>query len=78
MADKRLRVIKTAADVLVANLRGEVGEVLTNWVLLRHFMAAASKLQSANPAEDLLNKDLAFLCLLRENLRMSSSLGCPN
>lgn len=68
MADERLRVLETAADVLVANLRGEIGEVLTTWLLLRHFMAAASKLQSADPAKDLLNKDLAFLWLLKEKL----------
>lgn len=69
MADERVRVLKTAADVLVANLRGEVGEVVTTWLLLRHFMAAASKLQSDDPGEDLPNKELAFLWLLKGKLK---------
>lgn len=69
MADERLRVLRTATDVLVGNLRGEVGEVVTAWLILRHFMAAALRLQSADPAEDLKNKDLAFLWLLEGKLR---------
>lgn len=69
MADERLRVAKTATDVLIANLRGEVGEVLTTWILLRHFMAVARKLQSDDLGKDLANKDLAFLSLLKDKLR---------
>jgi len=69
LADQRLTVLKTAADVLVANLRGEVGEVLTTWLLLRHFMAAAATLQSNDPAKDLANKELAFLWLLKGKLQ---------
>lgn len=68
MADNRLRLLRTAEDVLVANLRGEVGEVVTTWILLKHFMATASKLQSDDSVADLKNNDLAFLCLLKEKL----------
>jgi hypothetical protein len=57
--DARLRLAKTGSDVLVSNLRGEVGEALTAWVLLRHFMASAKKLQT---------DDLAFLWLMRGKL----------
>ena len=68
MADDRLRLHKTAADVLVSNLRGEVGEVLTTCLLLRHFMASASRLQSSDPSVDIKNKDLQFLWLLKDKL----------
>jgi len=62
-------VARTGTDVLVANLRGELGEALTTWLLLRHFMASASKLQSDDPAADLKNRELAFLWLLKGKLR---------
>jgi len=69
LADERLRLARTGTDVLVANLRGELGEALTTWLLLRHFMASASKLQSDDPAADLKNSELAFLWLLKGKLR---------
>ncbi len=53
----------------MGNLRGEVGEVVTAWLLLRHFMVESSKLRSEDPATDLANKELAFLWLLAEKLR---------
>jgi len=68
LADDRLRLRKTAADVLVSNLRGEVGEVLTTWLLLRHFMASATRLQSNDPSADIKNKELQFLWLLKDKL----------
>ena len=69
MGDERLRVIKTDINVLMGNLRGELGEVVTTWLLLRHFMADSSKLRSEDPAKDLANKELAFLWLLIEKLQ---------
>ena len=69
MADERLRLLKTGKDSLVANLDGEVGEVLTTWLLLRHFMASASKLQSGDPAADLANRELSFPWLLKAKLK---------
>lgn len=59
---------RTAADVLVGNLRGQVGETVTTWSLLRHFAAAASKLQTSDIAADIANKDLQFLWLLKGKL----------
>lgn len=69
MGDERLRVIKTDTDVLMGNLRGELGELVTTWLLLRHFMADSSKLRSEDPAKDLANKELALLWLLTEKLQ---------
>ena len=69
MADERLRIIKTLADVLIFKLRGEVGEVLAIWLLLRHFMSSASRLQTNDPTKDMANKELGFLWLLKEKLQ---------
>jgi hypothetical protein len=55
--DARLRLAKTGPDILVSNLRGELGEALTAWVLLRHFMASAKKLQTDDIEKDIKNPD---------------------
>lgn len=69
MADERLKMIRTDADVLMGNLRGQVGELVTTWLLLRHFMSASTKLRSDDPGKDLANRELTFLWLLTEKLR---------
>jgi len=61
-------VQRTAADVLVGNLRGQVGETVTTWILLRHFTASAAKLQTSDVAADIANKDLQLLWLLKGKL----------
>jgi hypothetical protein len=33
---QKLRVMNTQLDNLISNLRGEVGEIITSWVLMRH------------------------------------------
>jgi len=68
MGNKKLRVINTEADNLVSNLRGEVGEVVTTWLLMRHFMTSAVRLQTGDVTKDFGNPDLAFLYVLRDKL----------
>ena len=68
MADSRVRIMNTGTDVLVSNLRGEVGEVVTTWLLIRHFMSEASRIQSDDFQKDIANKDLAILWLLLDKL----------
>lgn len=40
MSKKKLRVKNTQLDKLISNLRGEVGEVVTSLVFLRHMRMA--------------------------------------
>lgn len=68
MSRQKLRVVNTQLDNLVSNLRGEVGEVVTSWVLLRHIMASERGLFSDDPAKDMANENLAFISMLREKL----------
>lgn len=51
MSKLKLRVHNTDLDNLISNLRGEVGEIVFSWTLLRQFMA-----ESRNP--DLDNSDI--------------------
>jgi len=88
LGNKKLRIINTETDNLVSNLRGEIAEVVTTWMLMRHFMGSAALLQSDDLTKDLGNPDLAFLYVLRDKLedelvaRLSElaeqKIGCLN
>ena len=69
MASEQLKVARTDAGNLVANLRGEVGEVITTWLLMRHFIGQAARLASGELEKDVANRDLLFLNLLADKLR---------
>lgn len=68
MSRQKLRVKNTRLDSLISNLRGEVGEIVTSWVLLRHMMARESELFSDDVANDIANENLALVSLLRTKL----------
>jgi hypothetical protein len=68
MGNKKLRVINTETDNLVSNLRGEIAEIVTTWVLMRHFMASAAGLQTDDVKKDFANPDLSFLYVLKDKL----------
>jgi hypothetical protein len=68
MSKQKLRVKNTQLDNLISNLRGEVGEVVTSWVLLRHMMARARELSSDDVAKDMANENLTFVQMLRNKL----------
>lgn len=68
MSNKKLALAQTDIDNLLANLRGEVGEVITSWLLARRFIVAARQLRNDNPEEDLSNKNLQFVNLMADKL----------
>ena len=68
MGSEKLKVFNTQADNLMANLRGEIAEVVTAWILMRQFMASGTRLSTGNVAEDFNNPDLTYVCLLKDKL----------
>lgn len=60
---------RTETDNLISNLRGEVGESITTWLLMRHFMALATTVRSGDPHVDMKNRELRLLELLADKLR---------
>jgi hypothetical protein len=68
MSNEKFRIKKTQLNNLISNLRGEVGEIITSWVLLRHMMARQRELMSNDIAKDLANQDLVFVNLLEDKL----------
>jgi hypothetical protein len=65
LSRQKLRAKNTQIDNLISNLRGEVGEIVTSWVLLRHIMRNERQLFSDDPASDMANESLAFVSMLR-------------
>ena len=59
MSHEKLRTHKTDLDNLVANLRGEVGEVIFAWMLLRDFLTAAIAARSDDIQKDMQDPKLA-------------------
>jgi hypothetical protein len=68
MVHPNIRTARTDADALVGNLRGEIGEQITTWVLLRHIMSQRRAIRSDDPRADMNNPELAFLNLLADRL----------
>jgi hypothetical protein len=68
VSKRKLRVQKTDLENLVGNLRGEVGEIVTSWTLLRHLKAEANKRRSPDIAADLRNQSLTTLDILCDKL----------
>ena len=68
MSNQKLRIHNTQLDNLISNLRGEVGEVITSWVLLRYMMAKLRKLSSDDIGKDMRNESLIFVSMLRTKL----------
>ncbi|HEX9725203.1 MAG TPA: type I restriction-modification system subunit M N-terminal domain-containing protein [Vicinamibacteria bacterium] len=69
MGKKKSKVLRTDADNLVSNLRGEVGEIITTWLLMRDLMSQAARLASGEVEKDMRNRELLFLNLLADKLR---------
>lgn len=68
MANEKLRVTRTNPEVLIGNLRGEVGEAITNWIILRQLIGSAKHLQTDDLAADMRNEDLAFINAVKDRI----------
>jgi hypothetical protein len=68
VSKQKLRIHNTQLDNLISNLRGEVGEVITSWVLLRYMMAKVRELSSDDIGKDMRNESLIFVSMLRTKL----------
>ena len=68
MSREKLRIKNTQLDNLTSNLRGEVGEIITSWILLRQMMQRVRDLSSDDMAKDMQNQNLAAASMLRVKL----------
>lgn len=63
MSNKQ-KIANTDLDNLIGNLRGEVGEIITDWVIMRQFMARSRQLATPDPANDMTNPEYALINLM--------------
>jgi hypothetical protein len=61
MSRKKLRIHNTDLDNLVSNLRGEIGEIIFSWILMRNLKIQANRLQTDDVAKDIKNEQLSIL-----------------
>lgn len=69
MAHPRLKIINTNLEALLGNIRCEVGEAITNWILLRHLMGVSKELETDDIAADMKNNDLAFIYAMKGRIK---------
>ena len=68
MSKHKLKVQRTDVDNLVSNLRGEIGEIITSWVLYKDLMLAIYKIRSSDPLENIRNPGLNRQFILTDKL----------
>lgn len=69
MSRKKLREQRTETDNLISNLRGEVGDIIFTWVLMKDLLAEIDKSESPDIIADLKDPRLARLKILVAKLR---------
>ena len=59
----------TDIENLISNLRGEVGEIIQSWILMRDFYNLSSELQTDNITEDIKNQELNKINLIKKRFQ---------
>jgi len=68
MANSQLRIQRTNKDALIGNLRGEVGEAITSWILLRHLIFTSRSMQTDDVMSDMRNNDLGLIHSIKDKI----------
>lgn len=68
MTKSRVRLNNTNPEALIGNLRGEVGEAITNWIILRQLIGSANHLKTDDIQADMKNESLAFINAVRDRI----------
>lgn len=68
MSRRKLRIYKTALEVIIGHLRCEVGEAITTWLLYRHFWLEYQRRLPSEVGSEIGDPDLTFLNVLLHKL----------
>jgi hypothetical protein len=66
---EKLRIHRTDVDNLVSNLRGEIGDIITTWVLYKTLCSQIARQSSEDVEKDLSDHNLAALRMIVDKLR---------
>ena len=67
--NKKERIVQTDTDILVSNLRCEVGEIVESWVLWREFIIIKDKLRPAGLKELMENQEFNRIKIIAEKFK---------
>jgi hypothetical protein len=68
MSGNKHRLHNTDTDNLISNLRGEIGEIIFTWVMMRNFMVDAERLKTSDIIKDIENPQLNILHIMIDKL----------
>jgi hypothetical protein len=68
MSRKKLKIYQTDPGNLISNLRGEIGEIITSWVLYKDLMLIIHRIKSSDPLENIKDPSLNRLFTLTDKL----------
>jgi len=68
MSRKKIRAHQTDTGNLISNLRGEIGEIITSWVLYKDLMLGIHKIKSPDPSENINNPGMNRMFTLTDKL----------
>ena len=68
MSRKQIRIHNTETDNLISNLRGEVGEIVFDWIVMKGFMVQSSGMQTEDIQRDFEDSQLTILGALADKL----------
>ena len=68
MSRKKLKIYQTDPGNLISNLRGEIGEIITSWVLYKDLILIIHRIKSSDPLENIKDPSLNRLFTLTDKL----------
>jgi hypothetical protein len=68
MPNDKLTLTQTDTTTLLSNLRGEVGEAITAWLLFRHFIIAGRRISTDDLEKDFSDRNILFTQLMADKL----------
>ena len=68
MSNRKSRIHNTDVDNLISNLRGEVGEIVSSWVMMRGFITQYAGLRTGDHIKDMANPKITTLDSLMDRL----------
>ncbi|WP_027125404.1 hypothetical protein [Gelidibacter mesophilus] len=60
---------RTETENVISNLRGEVGEIIQSWTLMRDFYVLSNELQTDNLMENRTNQELNKINLIKKKFK---------
>ena len=71
MSRKKLKIYQTDPGNLISNLRGEIGEIITSWVLYKDLILIFHRIKLSDPLENIKDPSLNRLLIYKGHIPFS-------